>query len=102
MTGGRVTACFPGRTDQAGVARRWLGGWLGEGRPAADDAVLLLSETFANACLHSRSALPGGVVEVAVTPHGGLLEIEITDDGGGAAELVPGHAEDDAESGRGL
>lgn len=97
-----MAASFPGRPDQAGVARRWLGGWLGEGHPAEETAVLLLSETFTNACVHSRSAEPGGVVEVAVVQAADLVRVEVIDEGGGPVELAPGDPAADAESGRGL
>jgi len=48
---------FPGAPEQVGKARSFLGAIL-EGRPAADDAALCLSELVSNACLHSRSGEP--------------------------------------------
>jgi hypothetical protein len=50
---------FPGTPEQAGKARRFLAAVLGN-RPAADDAILCLSELASNPCLHSRTRRPGG------------------------------------------
>lgn len=81
---------FPGRTDQAGEARGFLAevladcpACLAKGCPAADDAVLCLSELAANAAVHSHSGRPGGsfTVRVAIGT-AGRLRIEVSDEGG--------------------
>ncbi len=102
MTARRAAAVFPGSPDQAAVARRWFADWLGAGHPAADTAVLLLSEVFSNACLHSRSAGPGGTVDVVAEEAGRIVRVEVVDGGGGSASLTAGDPTDYAESGRGL
>lgn len=72
---------FPATPGQIGQARRFLAGLLAE-CPAADDAVLCLSELAANAVQHSRSARPGGQFTVRVSRRPGWLRVEVTDDGG--------------------
>jgi anti-sigma regulatory factor (Ser/Thr protein kinase) len=63
-------------------ARRWLRGVLA-GHPRCDDAVLLLSETFTNAVVHTRSDAIGVVV---LAGGGGLVQVEVVDRG---AETLP-------------
>ncbi len=87
---------FPGTADQVGRARRFLAGLLGD-CPAADDAVLCLSEVAANAVLHSRSGRPGGRFAVRVTRAGCWLQVAVTDEGGPWAARPGGDG-----SGRGL
>lgn len=72
---------FPGTPEQAGKARRFLAAILGN-RPAADDAVLCLSELASNACLHSRSRHPGGIFTVRAELSAQGLRVEVRDDGG--------------------
>ncbi|MGH3282825.1 MAG: ATP-binding protein [Trebonia sp.] len=72
---------FPAVPEQAGEARRFLGGIL-DGSPAAADAVLCLSELAANACLHSRSRESGGSFTVRAHLNGSALRVEVTDAGG--------------------
>lgn len=98
----RATAVFPGSPDQASEARRWLAAWLGEDHPAADTAVLLLSETFSNSCTHSRSREEGGTIEVTAELSERAVHVRVVDDGGGPASLVAVARPDDAEDGRGL
>ena len=58
-----LSACafsFPGRPDQVRHVRAFIAHFL-DGHPAAEDAVLMVSELAANACAHSASGLPGGI-----------------------------------------
>jgi anti-sigma regulatory factor (Ser/Thr protein kinase) len=87
---------FPGTPDQAGKARRFLAAVL-EGRPAADDATLCLSELVSNACLHSRSGEPGGQFTVRAELSAKGLRVEVRD--GGGPWVWPAEA---GEHGRGL
>ena len=55
------------------------------GCPAADDAILCLSELASNSVLHSNSRKPGGTFTVRVTSHeGNYVHIEVEDNGGHA------------------
>lgn len=72
---------FPALPAQAGHARRFLAGILGD-QPGAGDALLCLSELAANAIRHSRSARPGGQFTVRVSRLPGRLRVEVTDEGG--------------------
>ena len=60
---------LPGRPESAAAAREFAVKAL-EGYPAAGDAVAALNELVTNAIQHSRSGLPGGVVEVGLTVSG--------------------------------
>jgi serine/threonine-protein kinase RsbW len=71
---------FPATPAQAGEARRFLAGIL-DGRPAADEAVLCLSELATNATMHSRSC-DGGHYTVRAVLHGQRLRVEVHDQGG--------------------
>jgi anti-sigma regulatory factor (Ser/Thr protein kinase) len=80
-----MTTCvmtFPGRPEAAAAARRWAAGCL-PGCPAADDAVLALSELVTNSVRHSRSGLlPGGRIRVRISiAAGAWVRIEVRDDG---------------------
>ena len=72
---------FPGRRDQIRHARAFIARFLG-GHPAADDAILLVSELAANACAHSASGRPGGVFMVRIqVSDGGRVYAEVEDQG---------------------
>jgi len=88
---------FPATPQQVGEARRFLAAIL-DGRSAADDAVLCLSELASNAVLHSHSAAPGARFTVRATLKNDQLRVEVSDDGG------PWHRtdRDDDQHGRGL
>ena len=89
---------FPATPQQVGEARRFLAAIL-DGRSAADDAVLCLSELASNAVLHSRSAAHGAQFTVRATVQNDRLRVEVSDDGG------PWHRPDgstDQQHGRGL
>src|ERR1035438_5456714 len=73
-------AC-PAPPVQVREARRFLASAL-DGRPAADDAVLCLSEMVTNATVHSRSREPGGHFTVRAAIRGGRLRVEVHARGG--------------------
>ena len=72
---------FPAVPAQVAEARRFLAGVL-DNDPAADDAVLCLSELASNAMLHSRSREPGGVFTVRAQLTHQRLRVEVDDQGG--------------------
>jgi serine/threonine-protein kinase RsbW len=80
----RLRTCafsFPGRRDQIRRARALVARLL-DGHPAADDAILLVSELAANACAHSASGRPGGVFMVRIqVSDGGRVYAEVEDQG---------------------
>ena len=90
---------FPADASQVGAARAFLSAILA-GSPAAEAAVLCLSELATNAITHSRSREPGGWFTVRVQPGGQRLRVEVIDQGG------PWHprerASTDDPTGRGL
>ncbi|MGI5163638.1 ATP-binding protein [Spirillospora sp. CA-253888] len=89
----RVFAASP---DQVSAARRWAAELLGPTHPAAEDCVLLLSETFTNAVLHGG----GTRVEVCVQMGSDAVRVEVVDDGGRG---LPHYVDDPrGEGGRGL
>ena len=72
---------FPATPGQVSAARRFLAA-LADGFPAADDALLCLSEVVTNAIQHSRSARAGGQFTVRAALAPGRLRVEVEDDGG--------------------
>lgn len=73
---------FPALPAQVRQARKFVSGVL-DGCPAADDAVLAVSEYATNSVLHSASAKAGGTFAVHVEIWmGAYVCIEVTDDGG--------------------
>jgi serine/threonine-protein kinase RsbW len=88
---------FPAIPAQVREARQFLSA-IPDGRPAACDAILCLSELVTNAIVHSRSQEPGGHVCVRVQMHGSHLRVEISDQGGPWAQPVNA----DQRNGRGL
>jgi anti-sigma regulatory factor (Ser/Thr protein kinase) len=73
---------FPATPAQVREARRALARIL-DGHPAADDAVLCVSELATNSVLHSESRQPGGTFTVrAEVYEGDYLWIEVEDNGG--------------------
>jgi len=75
---GRV---FSGEAGQVRAARRFLAGLL-DGCPAADAALLCLSELATNAVVHSRSGRPGGRFTVCVRARAGSVRVAVADEGG--------------------
>jgi anti-sigma regulatory factor (Ser/Thr protein kinase) len=83
---------IPGRPEHVCAARSFAKKALGEGSPATEAAVLLVSETVTNAVLHSNSRRRGGTVTITIIRVGGGTRIEVTDDGSQAsAPVVKGH-----------
>jgi len=78
---------FPAIPAQARVARQFLSAVL-DGRSAAADAILCLSELVANATVHSRSREPDGHFHVRIQLHGSHLRVEVSDQGGPWAHPV--------------
>jgi anti-sigma regulatory factor (Ser/Thr protein kinase) len=71
---------FPATPAQAREARRFLAAIL-DGRPAADEAILCLSELVTNATVHSHSG-GGGHYTVRAELHERHLRVEVQDEGG--------------------
>lgn len=94
---------FPGVAQQAMAARRFALSLL-DGSPFRDDAVLVLSELFTNAILHSDSGQPGGLIVVQISRWRLGVRIAVTDQGSGNQPVIrdPGACSDVAESGNGL
>lgn len=73
---------LPANASQVREARRWLARIL-DGSPAADDAIMCLSELVTNAVTHSNSRQPGGSFTVrAGIGHGDRIRVEVHDQGG--------------------
>jgi anti-sigma regulatory factor (Ser/Thr protein kinase) len=93
-------AAVPG---QVGLARAFVAGVLGQLHPQFDVTLLLASELVTNSVLHSGSAVPGGVVTVAVAVGGDGVRVEVADrSGAGAPVLLSAAADGDAEGSRGM
>lgn len=90
------SCAFPASPAQARAARRSLARIL-DGHPAADDAVLCLSELAANATIHSRSR-HGGHFTVRTQFGEDCVRVEVHDQGGPWKQPAPAGA----EHGRGL
>jgi anti-sigma regulatory factor (Ser/Thr protein kinase) len=95
----RHEQAFRADASQVGAARAFLSAILA-GCPAAEDAVLCLSELCTNAIVHSRSRAPGGSFTVRVQLDGHRLRVEVGDQGG--PWHSPGRASADEQNGRGL
>jgi serine/threonine-protein kinase RsbW len=78
---------FPAIPAQVREARQFLSAILDD-RPAAEDAILCLSELVTNATVHSRSREPDGHFDVRVQLHGSHLQVEVSDQGGPWARPV--------------
>jgi hypothetical protein len=78
----RHVRSYPGTQDQVRRVRTSLREFLA-GCPRVDDAVALASEFAANAVLHSRSGVPGGLFTVrAEVSEGAYVWVAVQDDGG--------------------
>ncbi|HUY44805.1 MAG TPA: ATP-binding protein [Streptosporangiaceae bacterium] len=98
-----VQSWFPGHASAVPQARRFVADVLGEGFPARDEVLLLVSEVAANAVRHSASG-DGGEFEVAVWVTGGMVRVEIGDQGGASEPRLAddGVSADALTGGRGL
>lgn len=84
----------------AGAVRRWVGGLLGA-HPCRDDALLVVTELFANAVRHG-SAGPGCAVAVCARRlPGGRVYVAVADSGSGGRPVLR-DAGPGAVAGRGL
>ncbi len=94
---------FPGTAQQARAARQFVAALL-TGSPFCDDAVLVLSELFTNAVLHTNSGKPGGLVIVQISRWRLGVRIAVTDQGSSSPPVIsdPNACGDHAESGNGL
>jgi anti-sigma regulatory factor (Ser/Thr protein kinase) len=97
----RESVTVAGRGERARVARAFVGGVLGPGRPCGADAALLVGELFGDSARHSMSGAPGETVTVAVRAGDGVVRVEVADRGGPWVPR-PRSADRDAEGGRGL
>ena len=88
---------FPATPASVGEARRFLAQIL-DGRPAADDVILCLSELVTNATVHSHSRHAGGIFTVRAEIRDGCIRVEVKDQGGSWAVPIPG----DMQHGHGL
>lgn len=88
---------FPGSAEQVAAVRAFVTAEVA-GFTDLDEVMLLASEVAANAVLHTRSGLPGGVFTVSVARGCDRVRVEVIDQG---AHLVPAVRSDD-EHGRGL
>ncbi len=98
-----VQAQFPGHASAVSQARRFVADVLGDDFPGRDEVLLLVSEIAANAIRHSASG-HGGEFEVTVSVTGGLVRIEVGDQGGASEPRLTGQdaAPDALTGGRGL
>lgn len=93
---------LPGTPQQAGAARHFVADLL-KGSPLRDDAVMVLSELFTNAVVHTDSGKPGGLVTVQVSRWRGGVRIAVTDQGSPRVPVIcTPTACEPAESGNGL
>jgi anti-sigma regulatory factor (Ser/Thr protein kinase) len=95
---------IPAVPEQVRLARAFVTGALGRSHPRAFEAALLASELVTNSVLHSGSAVPGGLVTVAVTVCEGGVRVEVTDRSGDSAPALKpaGSADGNAEGSRGM
>jgi anti-sigma regulatory factor (Ser/Thr protein kinase) len=94
---------FQGVPRQVSAARQFVGSVL-DGSPLRDDAVVVVSELFTNALLHTDSGRPGGLVLVQVSRWPLGLRVAVTDQGSASQPAIrhPGPDEPPDTSGNGL
>ncbi len=94
---------FPGSPQHVSAARRFVACLLG-GSPFCDDAVVVVSELFTNAIIHTDSGKPGGLVVVQVSRWLLGVRVAVTDQGSSKLPVIGdgGAYLEAAESGHGL
>ncbi|WP_176728553.1 ATP-binding protein [Planobispora rosea] len=86
--------------ESVAVARRRARELLGEGHPASEDVILLVSEVVTNSVVHSGSA-DGGRVAMTLAVEAGTVTVEVCD--AGSADSAPRvRFAPDEEGGRGM
>ncbi len=99
MTGyelGRLTAVsefqeFPGQAQACPLARELVRTALCNHTRIVADAELVVSELFGNACRHTRSGEPGGILAVSISALvTGLAVVSVTDQGPTRADRAAG------------
>lgn len=98
--GAEVTRRLPGVAESAHAARELVRQVLA-GSPCRDAADVIVTELLANAAAYTRSGLPGGWVEVSITPEPGGALIKVRDQGAVRSRAAAGSGDPD-EHGRGL
>jgi anti-sigma regulatory factor (Ser/Thr protein kinase) len=93
---------LPGTPESASAARQIARQLLGDGHPAAETVMLLVSELVTNAITHSKSGAPGGTVTVALCAGSAGILVQVRDDGGALEPCVSTISGTDAEHGYGL
>ena len=93
---------FPGTAAAVSQARRFVAGVVGDGFPALDDLLVLVSEVASNAVKHTASG-DGGAFEVAVWVTSNSARVEVGDQGGASEpRLADDRPADVLTGGRGL
>ena len=97
-----VLRVLPGAPESARAARQLVHQVLGDGHPASETVMLVLSELVTNAIRHSRSGAPGGTLTVAVCPGLVGVLVQVRDDGGPSEPRIAADQSEEAEQGYGL
>jgi anti-sigma regulatory factor (Ser/Thr protein kinase) len=97
-----ILAVLPGTPQSASAARQIARQVLGDGHPATQTTMLLVSELVTNSVTHSRSGEPGGKVTIALCSGPTGILIQVCDDGGPSEPCVSPISADGAEHGYGL
>jgi serine/threonine-protein kinase RsbW len=94
---------FPGTPAQVRAARRFVASLL-DGSSFRDDAVIVISELFTNALVHTDSGKPGGLVTVQVNRWLLGVRIAVTDQGSARCPVIrdTGPGCEPTENGHGL